>query len=377
MAQSESGGCVGRIMHSFVGVLFGVVLFLGSFVLLGWNEYDAVRQTGAITELERIAIADVSAESVNDANEGRLVHIANAAVSEDELEYRVFGVREQAIHLRWNSSIYQWVEEERKQDDRTTYEYHQEWVDQPINSDHFRKHGYSNTGTKHFQDGSVQATNVRFGAFRLTTDLIRQIDNEQLFPLPPTIVSDVRPRGEVHEGIFYTGNPDNPEIGDELVEVYIVPPRQDVTVMAQQSQNTFQAYRTKVGISKSLLYLGRLSKDQVIAKQRTEAAIRRWAFRALGFILMWVGLALVFGPIRAIFSFIPFVSRLLEGAIGFVTFFFAAGLTMLTIALAWFAVRPILAIVLIVLAAFALVVAYRARSQAPATATSTPPPLPG
>ena len=374
MARRKSYG--NRLLNSFFGVLLGIAFFLGSFALLGWNEYDAVRQTGAITELDRVALADVRAESVEAANEGKLVHIAAEAVAEDELEFREFGVREKAIHLRWETSIYQWEESTREEDDHTHYEYDKEWVDQPIDSSHFHDSGYSNEGsTKHFHDGSEQAKHVNFGAFQLTDALIRQIDNEQRHPLPPEIISDVRPAGRVVDGVFYTGDPSHPEIGDEKVEVFIVLPQQPVTVMAQQSGNTFSAYQTKVGIPKSLLYLGKLTKEQVIGKQRTEAAVRRWLFRALGFIFMWIGLALILGPIKALVSFIPLASRLLEGAIGLVTFFIAAGLSFLTIAMAWFAVRPLMSIVLFAIAGAALYFAFRTKSDTPAT-NAGPPPLP-
>ena len=381
MAFVERKGYGKRVMNSVVGAFIGILLFLGSFVLLGWNEYDAVRQTGAITELDSVAIPDVDAETVDDSRQGKLVHMAAVAVTEDVLEFRQFGVREKAIRLSWETLIYQWVESETEEDDRTVYDYDKVWVGDPIDSRSFREPRHSNEGSeKHFQDGGVEANEVRFGAFLLTPTLVRQIDDRRPHALDPAIASDIRPAGRVHDGVFYTGDPDDPQIGDEKVEVTIVGPQHQATVMAQQAGSTFEAYKTKVGIEKEILYLGLLSKDEVIGKQRTAAALKRWLLRAGGFVCMWIGLSLVLSPLRALVSFIPFASRLLEGAIGFVTFFFALALTSLTVAAAWFVVRPILSIVLFVVTGVALFLAFRARgadTDSPAGAPpSAPPPLP-
>ena len=369
-----------RVKNAVVGTIFGIVLFIGSFFLLGWNEYDAVRQTGAITEIERVAIADVESERVNDTNDGQLVHMASNAKTEDVLEYPTFGIRENAVRLRWDTSIYQWEEDRREKDDRTIYEYDKEWVDQPIDSRNFKDQSRSNEGSeKHFQDDSVQAELVHIGAFRLSNRLIAQIDNEEKYPLPSSIAMDVRPQGQVGDGVFYTGDPSNPQIGDERVQVFVVGPQHDVTVMAKQSSDTFAAYETKVGIDKEILYSGLLTKSEVIGRQRTEAAFKRWLLRGLGFVCMWLGLGLAFSPIRAVVSFIPFASRLVGGAVFVATFVIALALSCVVVATAWFAVRPFLSIGLLVLAAACI--AYlmsRKLTDVPEQqkGMSTPPPLP-
>ena len=369
-----------RVKNAIVGTIVGAVLFIGSFFLLSWNEYDAVRQTGAITEINKVALADVPSESVNDANDGQLVHMASNAKTDDVLEYPTFGISENAVRLRWDTSIYQWEEDRREKDDRTVYEYDREWVDQPIDSSNFKDPRRSNEGSeKHFQDDSVQAELVHFGAFRLSKRLIEQIDNEKKYALPDSIAMDVRPQGAVRDGVFYTGDPNNPQIGDERVEVFIVGPQHDVTVMARQAADTFAAFETKVGIDKEILYSGLLTKSQVIGKQRTEAAVKRWLLRGLGFACMWIGLGLAFSPIRAIASFIPFAGRLVGGAVFAASFVIALALSSVVVAVAWFAVRPLLSVGLLVLAAACI--AYlmsRKVTDVPEQQVSraTPPPLP-
>ena len=363
-----------RVKGAFVGVLFGILLVPISLVVLGWNERDAVRQTGAITEMERVAIADVPATPWDAAHDGQLLHMRGECATEDVLEAPQLAIRETAIRLRWDSSIYQWTETERKRDDRTEYEYEQAWVDNVIDSTDFHQSGHSNDGSvKHFRDGQEQAQHVHLGEYELSPALIDQIGNAERHPIPDVSVHDIRPEGRLQGGVFYTGDPQQPQIGDEKIEVWKVAPRQDVTVMAQQQDRRFVAYPTKVGIPKEVLYMGLLTKEEVIERQRFAAAMKRWLFRGGGFLAMWVGLSLVLGPLRALVSGVPLLGRLVGGAIGLVTFLIALIVSSLTIAVCWFIVRPILSIVLIAVAVLCLFLLYRGKSDAshptiPATA---------
>lgn len=353
-----------RVKNAFAGVIIGAILFLGSFVLLAWNERDAVRQTSAINEIEEVAVEDVSVDSVNAQYEGVLVHMKGRAKTEEELENRQFGIRLPAIRLRWDASIYQVEEDKREDDDEIVYSYKERWVDRVINSNTFHDPSYrdANEGSqKTLTDGREQASDIRLGAFHLSDSLIGQISNEHPLPLedapaePPLAESPegetTRPEGTVSGGIFYTGDPSSPQVGDEKIEFFIVDPEQDVTVMAQQKGESFAAFQTKVGVPKELLYHGLLTKAEVIGKQRTEAAIKRWLLRLGGFVAMWVGMMLAFKPIKALLSFLPFVDDMVGFVVGAVTFVLALAMTLMTIAVFWFASRPILAISLVAVAA--------------------------
>lgn len=377
----EKIGYGSRVKNSIFGVIFGFIMCLGAIVLLVWNERDAVRQKGAISEINKVAVADVPSDRVDEAMDGMLVHMNATAVTEDVLEYETFGVRENAIRLRWETSIFQWKEKKTRTDDETRYSYSKQWVDEPIDSSRFRRPGgHSNDGSqKHFQDGSRVAANVAFGAFQLSSKLVGQIDKEQPLSLPESVTMDVRPQGFVSGGVFQTGEPNSPQIGDERVEVFKTGPKHEATIMARQSGSTFASYETRIGISKEILYLGKLTKPEVIDRQLTEAAIKRWLLRGLGFVLSWIGFSLTLKPIRAVLSFIPFVGKLLDGAIMVVGFLLAAIVTSVVIAVAWFVVRPILSGVLIVVALITLYLLYRQKSESPAgedTGNFAPPPTP-
>ena len=181
MASARRNSYFGRVIGSFAAAVFGIGLFVGSFVLLGWNEKDATRQKAAIAELEDVAIADVSAQTINPDYDGKLIHTAYEAISQDVLEFKEFGIKENAIRVFWEAEIYQWVESSKTENDRRVYSYSKKWVDRVQDSSSFNSGGqeggrHSNYGSnKKFSGGNIFASNVMFGAFKLPPSLIKKI----------------------------------------------------------------------------------------------------------------------------------------------------------------------------------------------------------
>jgi hypothetical protein len=98
-----------RLKDSIAGVLVGLVLFFGSFVLLFYNEDNSVKVYKAIAEMEKNVIT-VSADKVNAANEGKLVHTNGDAVTSDVLKDALTGLSLKGIALNRQVEMYQWVE---------------------------------------------------------------------------------------------------------------------------------------------------------------------------------------------------------------------------------------------------------------------------
>ena len=95
--------------------------------------------------------------------------------------------------------------------------------------------------------------------------------------------------------------------------------------------------------------------------------VMTWILRLVGFIVMFIGLGLIFRPFSVAGDVVPFIGNLLGVGIGFFAFVTSFVLTIITIAIAWIAVRPILGISLLVLAAgglFWLISANRKKKRA-------------
>jgi hypothetical protein len=96
----------GRIKASFNGLTVGLILFPGGFPLLLWNEGRAVQRFPVLEEGQGTVIS-VSAEHVDPANQGHLVHISGIADAGDTLSDATFGVSRSAIHLKRTVEMYQ------------------------------------------------------------------------------------------------------------------------------------------------------------------------------------------------------------------------------------------------------------------------------
>ena len=109
--ETTSSGWLGRIGSSITGVLFGLVLLVVSLVMLVWNERNAVQDLKTNKEIAEKVIS-VSADSVDSANEGELVHLNGPAKTDDLVKNQQFEIEENAVRLSWSAEIYQWVEKQ-------------------------------------------------------------------------------------------------------------------------------------------------------------------------------------------------------------------------------------------------------------------------
>merc|ERR1712151_1132421 len=67
------------------------------------------------------------------------------------------------------------------------------------------------------------------------------------------------------------------------------------------------------------LYMGTLPKEQLFANMETESQALTWLLRALGFALMWVAFALMFGPLGVVADCIPCIGPMLGDSIETIT----------------------------------------------------------
>jgi hypothetical protein len=88
---------------------------------------------------------------------------------------------------------------------------------------------------------------------------------------------------------------------------------------------------------------------------QNENAIITWLIRAGGFLLMWIGLSMILKPLSVLAAVLPFLGDLIAMGTGVFAFLLSVPFTLLTIAVAWIAYRPLLAGVLITVAVVAIV----------------------
>ncbi len=386
-----------RLSASIKGVLIGLVLFLVSFVVLWWNEGRAVKTAAGLSQL-RVEVVTADPARIDPANEGRAVHLIGNAVTDETLADPEFGITVPAVRLRRRVEMYQWKEESRTEERRkvgggservTTYDYRKIWSEQAIPSDRFqRRDEHANPGPLRVESRDLDAGEVTLGAFRLSPNLVRQMHHFETHALSDTDAAAIYEKFD--DWVTISGNtvylpfspdgplpaPSSPRIGDLRVEFSTVQP-DTVSVIARQIQGTFEAWRAGSGVAFERLAMGTRSADEMIGQMEAANTTMTWALRLVGFVLMALGLGLVLAPVAVLADVLPILGDLMRMGLGVFAMVVAGALSLVTIATAWLAYRPVLAIMLIVLGAalvFGLWTLARRKKAVAASGTGAPAP---
>lgn len=365
---------LGRLGSSLKGVAVGVVMLVGSVFLLSWNEGRAVDAAVAL-DAGAAMVVSVSADAVQPGNEGRLIHLFGPTTTSGPLtdpEFRI--TAEGVLRLDRRVEMYQWHESSETRTEKsvgggetttTTYTYTKDWSSSPIASNAFaRPRGHTNPSMP-YQGLTIDARNARLGAFTLGAGQIEQIDAFE--PLPPDHSAAVPAGFRWIDTVLYRGKtPDDPQVGDIRVSFKTVP-NQTVSVVAAQIGSSLTGFQGERGYLVELTATGVHSAAAMFEKAKADEAILTWILRAVGYVVMLIGVTLLVGPIVWLASVLPFLGSIASVASLGLAFLVATPLTLTIIAVAWLAHRPLIAVGLMVCAA---VLTIAVKRLAPARAVS-------
>ncbi len=352
-----------RVASSVGGAVVGLVLFVGSFPLLWWNEGRSIKTYKSLNE-GAAAVASVSAEQVDPGNDGKLVHVSGKATTNETLSDPDFGVAALAIRLERRVSMYQWTESSKSETRKklgggeetvTTYSYSKEWRDDVVDSSDFEEPaGHENPSRMDYPGTRWQAAGVTLGAFSLSDSLKGKIDKPELVAVDASTLPALRERlGRKPwiqgSGLYLGENPGQPAIGDLNVSFYKTAPT-EVSLVARQSATGFVPWTSSNGREIELLTLGTVPASSMFDAAQRENTFFTWLLRGGGFLLMAIGLAMFSGPLAVVADLIPFVGSVVRAGTGLVAFLIAVPLSAGTIGIAWFFYRPLVAIPLLVAA---------------------------
>ena len=357
VTEITTQGWGGRLGGSLVGALFGVLLVIGSIVLLYWNEGRAVAAIRALDEAGR-QLVEASADSVAGAANGKLVHLAGMMRPGTPARDGVFGVGGgDLLRLRRQVEMFQWKEEKSTHTEKslggsetrvTTYNYRKQWSSEATASGNFHHpQGHENPSMA-FASAIIDGGDVRLGAWRVDVGLLAKVAAFQ--PLPPRAA----PAGwqQVGDSLYRGGDPDHPAVGDLRVGFAAVP-AQTMSVVAAAISGVLAPYRGAGGYEVALASPGVVAADAMLRQKKHEEGVITWVLRGVGFVVMLIGFALIGGPLAALAAVVPLLEDIVGAGVFLVALTLAVPLTLLTIAIAWFAHRPLLGAGLVVLAAAA------------------------
>jgi len=348
LTETTTTGWLSRMGSSLVGVLIGIFLLPCAIFLLSWNEGRAVT---AATGLKRglSSIVEISADTVNPQNNSKLVYL-NGTVSgatpavDPWNKLSATGL----LRLQRKVEMYQWLERESEttsnniggsQTTQKTYTYSLGWAETAVNSAQFKVPAGHQNPAMPLKSQSFDASLVKIGAFTLDKSLVQDLTN---FEAVETLTQ--APAGyRVQGNLLYKGvNPEQPVLGDVRV-TYSAIAAQTYSIAAQQNNSTLTIYQdAKNDYKIALIESGVVSAQKLFADQASTEKMITWACRIGGFLMLLIGFNLIMGPLAMLVAFLPF----LQGLVGAGTFFIALGLaipiTLITIAIAWIASRPLI-----------------------------------
>ena len=348
VTQTTTTSWLSRIGSSLVGVLIGIILLPIAIVLLSWNEGRAVT---AAAGLKRglSSIIEINAESLNPQNNGKLVYLAGTVTGVTPAKDNWSGLSAAGLlRLQRKVEMYQWLERESEtkvnnvggsQTTQKTYTYVLDWSETLHNSAQFKIPAGHQNPPMPLRSQAFEASPVKIGVFTLDKNLLQDLNNFEAIQALKN-----PPAGYVIQGnSFYKGaNPDQPAVGDMRV-TYSAIQAQTYSMAAQQTNGALTTYHdAKNDYKIALIEPGVVSAQKLFADQASSEKLMTWACRIAGFLLLLFGLSLIMGPLSMLVAFLPFLQSLVGAGTFFVALGLAIPITLVTIAIAWIASRPLI-----------------------------------
>jgi len=406
--ETTTKGYGTRVGNSFRGIGTGFLLFLAGTALLWWNEGRVVKTDKMLNEAEDVTVELETIDRIDPEMEGKLVYATGLADTKDTLTDASYGVSAVAIRLVRNVEYYQWVEHEKeektdklggKEETKTTYTYAQEWTDSPVSSSEFKDATYrdKNFVLSTAEPFSWMAQKVTFGAFELNESQIRSISGEEPVVVEPdsarlaSWLKDTRATMRLRYGgntdsvnavrvadnmLYFGVNPASPSVGDVRVTwTKTVPAR--VSLIAKQKGKTFAKFKAKNGKTFSSLVMGEVESNEIYDNAHSSNHTLMWIFRVLGLVLVIFGLKGIFDFIQTLLKVVPFISNIIGWGVGVICTVIGIAWSLIVIAIAWLFYRPLVAILLLVVAGFLVwVFAFKGKDKLKELANRSKDPSP-
>eukprot|EP00438_Fugacium_kawagutii_P012987 Skav230938 [mRNA] locus=scaffold2774:141417:144554:- [translate_table: standard] len=405
-----------RLGNSLCGVCFGLILFVGSIGLLGWNEFNYVRNQAVLLKVEKETIEAGCTPSA--ANVGKPIWAScNVMRTYDfSKDPRVTGLglqfsdKLEGAWFKTESSILQWVEDKDCSSHSTagggrekvcTYDYDLKWTNSPQPSSEFYcypnwRPGCTKSGSQIKNYGTIpsllqQTSNAPSGSVGMGSaeDKCYLLDNAELGVFPATSVgvysgqtSSVLPDKKVwvlgSGGVQFSSNPGMDSVGDvktTFTQSLIHLGFTQVCMIALQGGMSggdaqMRAWDTQLPGTMSLVdwaMTGGFSKSEMISLKQSENGYLVLGLRLAGFILMWLGLQLVTGPIALMPQIVPCCGEMIGEMVGCMlccmNCLISLSLSLTVIGVAWLLARPVLGVGLLLVAAAAVFGALMLRKK--------------
>jgi len=373
--ETTTTGWGKRIVNSFMGVLIGILLFFFSFVVL-WK-------TEGRTNYAKVAAKSValSIQSVDQNGQDKLVSATGTMETPDSVGDPEFLRPGSYIMLQRTVEMYAWKERSSSKSKKnmggsetttTTYTYEKEWTSNPENSADFKKpEGHANPGLD-IPEKEFYAGQTKLGAYELDIQNMQLPDASKLEIGRNDLSPEMPDSFKLSQGYLFKGKGtlSEPEVGDVRLSFGAIVSGKKVTVFGKLTGGAIEPYLIK-GETKFYRAMAG-TRDEAIAQLKTEYKVAGWMGRIIGFLMMWIGLFLLSGPLHNVLDVLPFLGTASRFVAGLITFPIALVLSLVTIIVSLIA-HNIIALAVVLAAIAGLLVYLKQRKKAGPTPAPAKP----
>lgn len=370
-----------RLGSAIKGVLFGFVVILGAIILLSWNEGRSIESIRTNNEGAG-AVVSIDANRIDPGNNAKLIHLSAAASAEGQRRDDVTGIVSDGLILSRSVEYFQWVEisqsETRNklgggQETVTTYSYNTEWTASPQDSASFHQPQGHQNPVATLKDGIFAADQVFVGAFKAGAPVLSQLSAQTAFAPPAEQVQAAstalgRPVTAQQNVLFVGNNAAAAEVGDMRITYHQLPQNTVLSLIGAQTGNEVTAYVAKTGSPILMVRTGTASASEMFQAAKAANQTMSWVLRGVGLAAMIAGFGMLLAPLGVLADVVPFIGSIVRMGTGLIAGALGLTLGLVVIAVAWLAFRPIVAIVLLLVAGAAVagVIMLRRQKAVPA-----------
>ena len=330
-----------RVGNAFKGVLGGFITIGIGIVLLWWNEGNNVKNLKTTAEMSK-SVINVGSDRIDESNEGKLIATSGTLINEQTLNDETFDIHIKTPKLNRVVEMYQWEEDCTTDDDgNESCSYSKVWSESLIGSSSFHDRSHTNPSVRPYNNESHQSTDVKVGAFSLTSDQISDLSTNGTYT--NFNLEKVNELKLTVSGTYITNskNLNSPEIGDVRIS-FKYNNSTDVSVLAVQKGSSFVDFVSKAGKNINRVMDGVKTGEEMINVIKKENNILKWILRLVGAIMCMAGVGAILKPISAITSYVPILGNIVGAAVGLVAGIVGLAISLVVIAIAWIRFRPVL-----------------------------------
>ena len=319
--ETETTGFLGNMGKSIMMVPIGILLFLASFAVFWFTE--------GRTDWSKVAKESVEvAAGTASGQDGKFVSVTGALTSDEKLGDSDFLAPGEWITLDRRTEMYAWVEDvetesKKKTGGKTkttkTYNYNTEWTSSPRQSGDFKyPQGHENPPmTVPSAEFAVKTAKVGAWSFAAGD---AQLPGGDSVPLADAqLVAKGKSGAKVGDYVYMSkGTPDVPQVGDVRVSWSGLAAGGTVTLFGAASGANIGPHMHND--EDRFLRAVEGNRGEAIAHLKSEYKAMGWVGRIAGFLMMWIGMTMVFAPLHGIMDILPFMGRVSRGLVGCITF---------------------------------------------------------